>query len=54
MVNSQKIYILEKCHSIVIFMLKPLGEFFKLLIVRIKLMRIRGECMERGKLRKMV
>ena len=54
MVNCWKIYILEKCHNIVVFMLNNIGKFFKLLIVRIKPMRIRGECMERGQLRKMV
>ncbi len=33
-------------------MLNPLGKFFKLLIVRIKPMRIRGECMEKRPVKK--
>ena len=52
MVNCWKIYILEKCHNIVVFMLNNIGKFFKLLIVRIKPMRIRGECMEKRPVKK--
>lgn len=33
-------------------MLNPLGKFFKLLIVRIKPIRIRGECMEKKQVKK--
>ena len=54
MVNCWKIYILEKCHNIVVFMLNNIGKFFKLLIVRIKPMRIRVNVWKRGQLRKMV
>ena len=52
MVNCWKIYILEKMSQYCRFMLNNIGKFFKLLIVRIKPMRIRGECMEKRPVKK--